>query len=52
MQIIVGRRAPAVPGLVGNRETSLGTLEMWETWNGVANDRIRGLFGARTPGGR
>jgi cytosine/adenosine deaminase-related metal-dependent hydrolase len=40
------------PGLVENRETSLlGTLEMWEKWNGAANDRIRVWFGARTPGG-
>ncbi|KAJ5600757.1 hypothetical protein N7450_001824 [Penicillium hetheringtonii] len=40
------------PGLVENRETSLlGTLKMWEKWNGAANDRIRVWFGARTPGG-
>ncbi|KAJ5499429.1 Amidohydrolase 1 [Penicillium expansum] len=40
------------PGLVENRETSLlGTLEMWEKWNGAADDRIRVWFGARTPGG-
>ncbi|KAJ5101260.1 hypothetical protein NUU61_003482 [Penicillium alfredii] len=30
------------PGLIENRETSLlGTLKMWEKWNGAANDRIR-----------
>ncbi|OJJ50728.1 hypothetical protein ASPZODRAFT_55226 [Penicilliopsis zonata CBS 506.65] len=40
------------PGLVEDRETSLlGTLQMWEKWNGKANDRIRVWFGARTPGG-
>ncbi|KAL4888852.1 hypothetical protein BDV59DRAFT_196087 [Aspergillus ambiguus] len=40
------------PGLVEDRETSLlGTLRMWEKWNGRANDRIRVWFGARTPGG-
>ena len=40
------------PGLVENRETSLlGTLKIWEKWNGAANDRIRVWFGARTPGG-
>lgn len=40
------------PGLVENRETSLlGTLSMWEKWNGKADDRIRVWFGARTPGG-
>jgi hypothetical protein len=41
------------PGLVENRETSLlGTLKMWEKWNGKADDRIRVWFGARTPGGQ
>lgn len=40
------------PGLVEDRETSLlGTVGMWEKWNGAANDRIRVWFGARTPGG-
>ncbi|KKK21380.1 hypothetical protein P175DRAFT_0524613 [Aspergillus ochraceoroseus IBT 24754] len=40
------------PGLVEDRETSLlGTLKMWDKWNGKANDRIRVWFGARTPGG-
>ncbi|KAL2868989.1 amidohydrolase [Aspergillus lucknowensis] len=40
------------PGLVEDRETSLlGTVKMWEKWNGKANDRIRVWFGARTPGG-
>lgn len=40
------------PGLVEDRETSLlGTLKMWEKWNGKADDRIRVWFGARTPGG-
>ncbi|GIJ88215.1 hypothetical protein Asppvi_007133 [Aspergillus pseudoviridinutans] len=40
------------PGLVEDRQTSLlGTLQMWEKWNGKANDRIRVWFGARTPGG-
>jgi hypothetical protein len=40
------------PGLVEDREMSLlGTLKMWEKWNGKANDRIRVWFGARTPGG-
>jgi hypothetical protein len=40
------------PGLVENREISLlGTVKMWEKWNGAANDRIRVWFGARTPGG-
>ncbi|KAJ5667702.1 uncharacterized protein N7477_006272 [Penicillium maclennaniae] len=40
------------PGLVEDRETSLlGTLKMWEKWNGAANDRIRVWFGARTSGG-
>ncbi|KAJ5129990.1 uncharacterized protein N7515_006029 [Penicillium bovifimosum] len=40
------------PGLVENRETSLlGTVQMWEKWNGAADDRIRVWFGARTPGG-
>ncbi|KAJ6153574.1 hypothetical protein N7470_006533 [Penicillium chermesinum] len=40
------------PGLVEDRETSLlGTIKMWEKWNGAANDRIRVWFGARTPGG-
>ncbi|KAL3481411.1 hypothetical protein BJX99DRAFT_218969 [Aspergillus californicus] len=40
------------PGLVEDRETSLlGTVAMWEKWNGKANDRIRVWFGARTPGG-
>ncbi|CAG8935582.1 unnamed protein product [Penicillium salamii] len=40
------------PGLVEDRQTSLlGTVEMWEKWNGAANDRIRVWFGARTPGG-
>ncbi|KAE8391488.1 hypothetical protein BDV23DRAFT_171651 [Aspergillus alliaceus] len=40
------------PGLVEDRETSLlGTVSMWEKWNGKANDRIRVWFGARTPGG-
>ncbi|GFF27417.1 uncharacterized protein C1F8.04c [Aspergillus udagawae] len=40
------------PGLVEDRQTSLlGTLKMWEKWNGKANDRIRVWFGARTPGG-
>ncbi|GIK07712.1 hypothetical protein Aspvir_003379 [Aspergillus viridinutans] len=30
------------PGLVEDRQTSLlGTLKMWEKWNGKANDRIR-----------
>ncbi|KAL4966593.1 amidohydrolase [Aspergillus stella-maris] len=40
------------PGLVEDRETSLlGTVNMWEKWNGKADDRIRVWFGARTPGG-
>lgn len=40
------------PGLVEDREMSLlGTVKMWEKWNGKANDRIRVWFGARTPGG-
>ena len=40
------------PGLVEDRQTSLlGTVKMWEKWNGAANDRIRVWFGARTPGG-
>ncbi|KAL4951361.1 hypothetical protein BDW69DRAFT_170247 [Aspergillus filifer] len=40
------------PGLVEDRETSLlGTVSMWEKWNGKADDRIRVWFGARTPGG-
>lgn len=40
------------PGMVEDRETSLlGTLKMWEKWNGKADDRIRVWFGARTPGG-
>ncbi|KAL4932481.1 amidohydrolase [Aspergillus undulatus] len=40
------------PGLVEDRKTSLlGTVKMWEKWNGEANDRIRVWFGARTPGG-
>ncbi|KAJ6022833.1 hypothetical protein N7499_008152 [Penicillium canescens] len=40
------------PGLVEDREMSLlGTVDMWEKWNGAANDRIRVWFGARTPGG-
>lgn len=40
------------PGLVEDRETSLlGTLKMWEKWDGKADDRIRVWFGARTPGG-
>ena len=40
------------PGLVEDRGTSLlGTLKMWEKWNGAADDRIRVWFGARTPGG-
>ncbi|KAJ6095207.1 hypothetical protein N7486_005953 [Penicillium sp. IBT 16267x] len=40
------------PGMIEDRETSLvGTLKMWEKWNGKANDRIRVWFGARTPGG-
>ncbi|OGE55869.1 hypothetical protein PENARI_c003G00296 [Penicillium arizonense] len=40
------------PGLVEDREMSLlGTVDMWEKWNGAANDRICVWFGARTPGG-
>ena len=40
------------PGLIEDRETSLlGTMKMWEKWNGKAEDRIRVWFGARTPGG-
>ncbi|PYH97159.1 hypothetical protein BO71DRAFT_417266 [Aspergillus ellipticus CBS 707.79] len=40
------------PGLVEDREMSLmGTMCMWEKWNGRADDRIRVWFGARTPGG-
>ncbi|PWY75382.1 hypothetical protein BO70DRAFT_340377 [Aspergillus heteromorphus CBS 117.55] len=40
------------PGLVEDRETSLmGTMRMWEKWNGRADGRIRVWFGARTPGG-
>ncbi|KAJ5652921.1 hypothetical protein N7507_010347 [Penicillium longicatenatum] len=40
------------PGLVEDREMSLlGSVKMWEKWNGAANDRIRVWFGARTPGG-
>ncbi|KFZ05380.1 hypothetical protein V501_08406 [Pseudogymnoascus sp. VKM F-4519 (FW-2642)] len=40
------------PGLVEDREMSLlGTVKMWEKWNGKADDRIRVWFGARTPGG-
>lgn len=40
------------PGLVENRETSLlGTLKMWEKWDGKADGRIKVWFGARTPGG-
>ncbi|GKZ84819.1 hypothetical protein AnigIFM56816_010374 [Aspergillus niger] len=40
------------PGLIEDRETSLlGTMKMWEKWNGKADDRIRVWFGARTPGG-
>ena len=40
------------PGLIEDREMSLlGTVRMWEKWNGKADDRIRVWFGARTPGG-
>ncbi|KAF9630086.1 putative amidohydrolase protein [Lasiodiplodia theobromae] len=40
------------PGLIENRETSLlGTMKMWEKWDGKANGRIKVWFGARTPGG-
>ncbi|RAK96031.1 amidohydrolase [Aspergillus ibericus CBS 121593] len=40
------------PGLIEDRETSLGgAMQMWEKWNGKAEDRIRVWFGARTPGG-
>lgn len=40
------------PGLVEDRDMSLlGTMRMWEKWNGKADDRIRVWFGARTPGG-
>ncbi|KAI9825603.1 MAG: hypothetical protein M1819_000499 [Sarea resinae] len=40
------------PGLVEEGQNSLlGTVKMWEKWNGKANDRIRVWFGARTPGG-
>ncbi|KAL1641900.1 hypothetical protein SLS58_005735 [Diplodia intermedia] len=40
------------PGLIEDRETSLlGTLKMWEKWDGKANGRIKVWFGARTPGG-
>lgn len=40
------------PGLVEDRETSLlGTLKMWEKWDGKADGRIKVWFGARTPGG-
>jgi cytosine/adenosine deaminase-related metal-dependent hydrolase len=39
-------------GLVEDREKSLlGALDMYEKWNGKADDRIRVWFGARTPGG-
>ncbi|KAH7062625.1 atrazine chlorohydrolase/guanine deaminase [Macrophomina phaseolina] len=40
------------PGLIESRETSLlGTMEMWERWDGKASGRIKVWFGARTPGG-
>ncbi len=40
------------PGMIESRETSLlGVLDMHETWQGAANDRIHVWFGPRTPGG-
>ncbi|KAK3077029.1 hypothetical protein LTS18_011394, partial [Coniosporium uncinatum] len=40
------------PGLVEDRDTSLvGTVRMWEKWDGAAEGRIKVWFGARTPGG-
>lgn len=40
------------PGLIESRDISLlGTLRMWEKWDGKANGRIKVWFGARTPGG-
>lgn len=40
------------PGLVETREMSLlGVLDMYDKWNGAADDRIHVWFGPRTPGG-
>ncbi|CZR63597.1 probable atrazine chlorohydrolase/guanine deaminase [Phialocephala subalpina] len=38
-------------GLVEGRETLKAAIQMWEKYDGVANDRVKVWFGARTPGG-